>query len=243
MGRAEVGGSYFRFIVIMLYLFFGNKNKIKKETERLLQSRTVDVYHLYEEDFVEKSFFELTSFQKGLFDDTKVYIIHEASSHLPLKKVLPECASSENIFIFSEEKVLKATRELFEKNNGEIKDFSEKVSQNKNQAFNIFSLTDLLGRRDKKALWLSFQEAKKESSPEEIHGVLWWGLKNLFLVKSSPTKNPGMSPYVYQKNLSFAKNFEEKELLSLADTLVRIFHERDSVSSLEIELEKFILNI
>ena len=78
------------------------------------------------------------------------------------------------------------------------------------------------------------------SSKVQFSPILFWQMKNLALVKTSKT-NPGMNNFVYTKNVGFAKNFSKMDLLKINAQLVRMFHERDSYSTLEIEIEKMIL--
>ncbi|MCA9353191.1 hypothetical protein KC901_03345, partial [Patescibacteria group bacterium] len=79
-------------------------------------------------------------------------------------------------------------------------------------------------------------------SPEEIHGILFWQVKNIALVHTSST-NPGMNPFVYKKTMHFAKNFSHKDIQGLSRSLAHMFHNRDTYSTLDVELEKFILSL
>ncbi|MCA9351664.1 hypothetical protein KC929_02705, partial [Patescibacteria group bacterium] len=80
-------------------------------------------------------------------------------------------------------------------------------------------------------------------SPEEIHGILFWQVKNLALVQSSSGQVPGMNPFVYRKTSGFVKNFTQAEIKDIARSLDNMFHNRDTYSTLDIELEKLILAI
>ena len=51
----------------------------------------------------------------------------------------------------------------------------------------IFALANALQRGDKKALWVGLmREYAKGSAPEAVHGLLFWGAKQLCLREDSP---------------------------------------------------------
>ncbi len=57
-------------------------------------------------------------------------------------------------------------------------------------------------------------------------------------------KESGLSPFVFRKANQFAKNYSENELQKLSSNLIDIYHNaRRGVKPLDIELEKFTLNI
>ncbi|MFT7328348.1 MAG: hypothetical protein ACI870_000539 [Crocinitomicaceae bacterium] len=225
----------------MLYLLHGKSEERKKYIRNLATELSLRPQHIYDNDIQSIEIENLVSVQTGLFGDKEFYVIHSLARTLDIKNLLEEYASSENIFIFSEDTVTKPILSLFEKHKSTIEAFG-KEEKKKDNKFNMFSLTDALGTRDKKNLWLLFQEAVKNGSPEEIHGILFWQVKNLVLVKTSQS-NPGMNPFVYQKTSGYAAKFTLEEIKKMSRDLVHMFHNRDSYSTLDIELEKFILNI
>lgn len=223
----------------MLYLLHGKSQERKEYIRNLGTEFSLTPQHIYDNDVQSVEIENLVSVQTGLFGDKEMYVIHSLARILDIKNILKGYAESDNIFIFSEETVTKPITKAFEKYEANIQDFGkeEKVKENK---FNMFSLTDALGARDKKNLWLLFQEAVKSGSPEEIHGILFWQVKNLALVKTSST-NPGMNPFVYNKTSGYAAKFTFEEIQKMARDLVYMFHNRDTYSTLDIDLEKFIL--
>ena len=223
----------------MIYLFHGKSESRKQSIRILAEEISVTPQHIYDNDLKDQDIDTLVSVQTGLFGDKEMYVIHDLARALDIKKLLPEYAESDNIFVFSESTVTKPILKAFEKNTATIEDFGKELKQKK-QEFNIFSLTDALGARDKKNLWLLFREAVETKSPEEIHGTLFWQIKNLALVKAS-SSNPGMNPFVYQKTSLYAAKFSEQEIQNMARDLIHMFHNRDTYSTLDIELEKFIL--
>lgn len=225
----------------MLYLLHGKSDTRKEYIKDIAQKHSITPQHVHDNDIQSQELSQLVSTQTGLFGDRELYVLHGLARSLSLKDILPEYTESDNIFIFSEDTVTKPITKEFEKNNAYIQDFG-KEEKIKKQEFNMFSLTDALGKRDKKQLWLLFQEAIKKGSPEEIHGILFWQVKNLALVKASQT-NPGMNPFVYKKTFTYAQKFSLEEIKNMSQKLTHVFHNRDIYSSLDIELEKFILQI
>jgi len=144
------------------------------------------------------------------------------------------------VFIIIEPKILKKERTKLEKH---AKSYSEyKLVEAKGQDNSLFNLAELLGRKDKKNLWLEFRKAiDSGKQPEEVHGILWWQVKTLLLIQNSDT-NPGLHPFVFNKNKKVADNFSAHELRDLSKNLVSIYHKaRMGEVDMETGLEKFIL--
>jgi len=223
----------------MLHLISGKSEQRKEYIKKIAVEYNLVPQHIYDNDIQNVEINSLVSTQTGLFGDKELYVIHSSTRDLDLKNILSGYVESENIIIFSEETVTKPIIKVFEKNEATIQDFGKEEKSTENK-FNMFSLTDALGARDKKKLWLLFQEAIKNGSPEEIHGILFWQIKNLALVKNSST-NPSMNPFVYKKTSGYAQKFTDQEIKKMTTKLVHMFHNRDTYSTLAIELEKFIL--
>lgn len=222
----------------MIYLLVGNKDERQKKTQELCARNTSQRIH--SEDLQNAELADIVTTQTGMFGDRECYVIFDLARSLK-KDDLPQYSESQNIFIFSEVTITKPVRALFEKYNADIIEFTPEAKSTEKK-FNIFSLTDAFAAKDKKNLWLLFQEARKKSSPEEIHGVLFWQLKNLVLVKTSQT-NPGLNDFVYRKTKTAASKFTLEELLKLSEKFLKIFHRRDTYSTLDIELENIILSL
>jgi DNA polymerase III delta subunit len=160
-------------------------------------------------------------------------------------KELKNIANSENIFIFIEEELTKAVLGRFEKWAEKIQEFSGKVAP-KEDKFNVFSITDALSRKDKKNTWVLYQKALNSGMvPEEIHGILFWQVKNLLMVKDeADPKGLGLNPFVLRKSLSAAEKFKKSELIKLSQELVEIPHNaRRGLEDFGVSLERFILSI
>lgn len=164
-----------------------------------------------------------------------------------LSKSLKEIANSENIFILIEEKIDKGTLSKMEKatvsDKGRIQEFTLKEAPKKEE-FNVFKMTDALGRRNKKSLWVLYQEALKNGvSSEEIYGILFWQLKSMLLADCSKSASEaGLNPFVFKKSTDFLKNYTKEEIQKLSSSLIRVAHDsRRGIHELDIALERFIL--
>ena len=245
----------------MLYLIYGDdfekaRAKARELIADLLKKRPgAEVFRL-EDEMVNASKLDELSGSQGLFQ--RKYIVFadnvfrsEEAKEIVLGK-LKSLAESENIFIFLEDELGKTDLKELEK-------FAEKVqrfktpARNASQArfarragFNVFSLTEMLGRRDKRGLWVLYQKALAQGlAPEGIHGVLFWQIKAMLavvLVKSAA--EAGFKPFVFQKSRAFAKNYFVPELKNLSAKMVAVYHNsRRTGPSLDIALEKLILEI
>lgn len=157
---------------------------------------------------------------------------------------LKELQNSENIFIWIEGSVDKKSLSKIEKHAEKVQEFQAKEVFKKPE-FNIFSLGDAMGNRDKKKLWMLYQDAKNFFAIEEIHGTLFWQAKSMLLAsKAQSAEEAGMKPFVYSKSLKMAKNFSNEELLKLSSNLISISHDsRRGIHDFDIALERFCLEV
>ena len=85
-------------------------------------------------------------------------------------------AASPNVFIILEGKLTKDILKKFEKHAEKVQEFEETAAQKLAKAkgkdrFNVFSLAEALGKRDRRNLWVLYRRALDEDiAPEEIHG-------------------------------------------------------------------------
>ena len=166
------------------------------------------------------------------------------AKEIVLKK-LAVLASSENVFIFLEDELVKAELKELEKFAEKVQKFSVAAAQSQ-RPFNIFSLTDSLGRRDKRGLWLLYQKALAQGfPPEEIHGVLFWQMKAMLAASLTKTaEEAGFKPFVFLKAKNFAGNFLPAELKTLLSKMVAIYHNAHlGGPDLDVALENLILEI
>ena len=78
---------------------------------------------------------------------------------------------SPHVFLFEEEKLLKAPLTTLEKAGANVRVLKTEPKEK----FNVFALAGALGSRDRKKLWLLLMEALRQGvSPEAIAGMLAW---------------------------------------------------------------------
>jgi DNA polymerase III delta subunit len=160
-------------------------------------------------------------------------------------KRIKEISESENVFVFLEHTLDKKSLEKFEKYATKVQEFAVKEISEKKEN-NFFALSDALGRRDKKQLWVLFTKAKmKEVASEEIHGILFWQIKSMLLAETSGSaQEAGLNPFVYQKSIGFLRNFKEGEVKMISSELVQMYHQaRRGIVDFDSALEKFILEV
>jgi hypothetical protein len=114
------------------------------------------------------------------------------------------------------------------------------------EKIDFFEFADALGRRDKRGLWVLFQDALAEQvSAEEINGIFFWQVKSMLLAKKCKTaEDAGMKSFPFQKAREYSRNYKDGELEKLSSELVGMFHEahRGNID-FHVALEKFILSL
>lgn len=160
-------------------------------------------------------------------------------------------AESPNIFVLREESIDATTKKVlakFAKEIFEIKDSDAGAKRwPQTGEFNIFTMTDALGDKDRKTAWLTYVEAVSlGNEPEQIFGTLWWFVKNLLLVSGSSGDSgqavTGLSPFVESKAKRALRNYNQSDISNMARYLVASYHDsRRGKCDLSVELEKFVL--
>lgn len=238
----------------MLYFFYGSDtDKAREKANALIENLRkkkpdAEVFRLDAERANGVQFDELIHGQ-GLFN--RSYIVYLASlfENEEAKAIftdkLAEIAQSPNIFISVERKADKKTL-LSVADAAEKVQLFEKKEDKKKTDFNIFSLTDAFGRRDKKNLWVLLQKAVASGAvPEEIHGILFWQLKSMLLASEARSAGEaGVAPFVFTKSRNFLKNYSVEELKELSSALVSLYHDSHrGIHDFEIALERFVLTL
>jgi len=247
-GNNELSVFYSLFILYtlgMLYFLYGeDEDKAREKARELLGTLTkkrpdASLFKLETDGFDLAKLEELVDGQ-GLFSNKYIVFLDSLFENAEIKeqvlKFYKEIGESENIFIWLESKVDKATLtklekvaekvQKFESPEGKSRKFGIGAGESRNLAdFNIFDLTNVLAMRDRRELWLLYREAiSNDFPPEEICGILFWKLKDLLLKGS--------------------RSFEGSELKKLAEKLVSIYHNAHRGKlDFEIALEKFVLTV
>ena len=242
----------------MIYLLYGSdtekaRTKLHELVAGLIKKKP-DASHtvLSDESFSENILEEYMG-GAGLFSQKMIVealnVFRNKDAKEIIVKKLKEIKESENIFVFLEGELDKKTLEKFEKNSEKIQEFAEarpRGEASPRLEFNIFSLTDTLGRRDKKNLWVLYTKAKmEEKADEEIHGILFWQVKSMLVAsKSKSASEAGLKPFVYDKSRQMASNFKAGELEKTSMKLVSMYHDAHrGICDFSDALEKFILEL
>ena len=226
----------------MVELIVGDREKRKEYIEALRKQEGIpkeDTVFFIGEDFSERAFWELVPLQSDFFGERKLFVIEDAVKKLPIGRILEYSSAGSTPIIFSEEKILKADEKLFKEYNIPIHVFPMTKKEKKNSA--SFALADAFGERNRKKLWLAYRAAiERGEAVESIHGILFWGVKNLALVKRG--EENALSPFVAKKTKRFAQNFSTEELLRYNRELRSLIHQREKGDLSEL-IEHWILSL
>ena len=201
------------------------------------------------ENFSPSDVIDLASTQ-GLFESKSIIVFDSIFENTTDKEILLDniksLHESSNVFIILEGKLDKKSVTKISKYAEKVQEFDLPKDEKKKAQFNIFELSDALGMRDRKKLWVLYQTGKIHNiSDEEMHGILFWGTKNMLLAKRAKSASEaGLSPFVYGKAKGFVKNFKERELESISGKLLEIYHDgRRGIKPFGIGFEQFVLNL
>lgn len=229
-------------VVDMLHVLVGNDfEKIKHTADQYVSD--LDRIVLSSDD-LEYSLLDSYVASSGLFSQPQAIVLRECL--VEHGDVLIERASAmqsaDNVFIIIEPKILKKERTQLEAVATTFEEFVQKEEKIKDTT--LFQLADLLAKKDKKNLWLAYHAALSAGkAPEEIHGILWWQVKTLMLIQGSK-ENPGLHPFVFNKNKQAARNFTQTETKGLLKGLVTLYHRaRMGDGEMDTAIERFILEM
>lgn len=236
----------------MLYLFYGtDRNKALEKAlgiidKKIEEKKDAVVFKIDSENLSNNLLVELCGSQ-GLFEQK--FIVHikdvfvDELGKVTILNFLKEIKESENVFIWTEGSILKKDLTKIEKHADKI---WEHVAKEKTEAKeNIFNITNYLLARDKKNLWIEYQNLRNSFVPEEIHGTLFWAFKNVALVaKSKNAEDTGLKSFVYGNSKRALTKFSQEELDEKFWTLTKILGDsRRGEGELDVLLEKWILSV
>lgn len=216
----------------MLYVLYGtdtdtSRKKVKALISGLLKKKPDAEHFLLTSETFSPDISEEYILGQGLFSNTYIVLLDRVCEETAHKDIvidkLKDIAGSDNIFFLLETDLDAKTKKKFEKHAEKITEYSFKTKTKKNE-FNVFALTDALGKRDKKKLWILYQEALRAGkTPEELHGLLYWQIKTMLLVEQGATKT--LKPFVVNKTKKFIDNYSKEELLALSHDFVELYHD------------------
>lgn len=206
-----------------------------------------EVFKMTTENWGEGQFDELLVSQ-GLFEQKYTVVLDNLFERKDVKEYvldrLEGLKESDQIFLFLEGKVDSVSLKKIEKHSEKTQEF-EKATENKPQV-NPFAITEGLLEKDKKKLWLNYIDLlEKGGVPEEIHGILFWQVKNMILAsRATSTSETGLSPFVYKNALRGSRNYKTEELQQMSIDLVGMTHRvRNGDGELGIMMEKWMLEL
>lgn len=236
----------------MLYFLYGDfvkaSEKAKSLVDGLLLKQPDAARFKIDSNTWAESEVEALLHGQGLFSQR--YIIelrHIFESKDTLESVisfLPEIQQSENIFIWADKNIDEKFLSEIEQHATKVQKFEE-AKKKEEIKFNIFSLGDALCERNKQKLWTLFRDALNYFAPEEIHGTLFWQMKNLLLAQKYKTaKDADMKDFPFNKAKIGAKKYSEEEVLKMTSDLISVSHDsRRGSHDFEIALERWVLSI
>ena len=247
----------------MIYFYYGTdtesaRKKAKVTVDSLLAKKPdATLVKIGDEDLSIDKITELTSSQ-ALFSNKYIIFFYRTFDNKENKELiiknLKEFATSENIFIFAEGKIDKTSLTKIEKKAEKVQEIIKpEKSLNKKEKLaligekiDFFEFADALGRRDKRGLWVLYQDALAEQVPaEEVHGIFFWQVKSMLLAKKCKNaEEANMKSFPFQKAREYSRNYKDGELEKISSDLVAMYHEahRGSIDFF-VALEKFILEL
>ncbi len=236
----------------MIYLLYGSdakgaRNKARQLINSLKEKKpNASFFRLHSENW-QKTLFQEYIVSQGLFENKFIVfldnLLAREDSKEDILSNLEKVSNSDNIFIFLDGVLAKPILKAFNKL-AKIQEFilAKKLPK---EEFNIFAFSDSFGARNKKNSWINYNKAKLQGAEaEQIHGILFWTVKNMILARESSKENSGLNGFVYSKAKKYALNYSGDELNNFASKLVDIYHDaRVGKIELDIALEKFVLSI
>ena len=255
----------------MFYLFYGTESeKARARMHAVLDGAKkkrpdAEVFRVEGSQFQEGMIDEWTG-GMGLFERKMIVVLDKVFENKEAAEALASRAealgASENMILILEGKLDKKTLTKLEKYAYKTEAFVEEKTDDRKfglgpglgkggsgslslKDFNIFSLTDAFGARDKKQLFALYSKSQFFGvPPEEVSGILFWQLKAMRLAFSplADAKSTGLNPFVFNKARGYAKNFSAKELNDLSSKLISSYHDAHrGLCDFSVELEKLAL--
>jgi DNA polymerase III delta subunit len=238
----------------MLYVIHGtDTQKSRSKLQSLvavLQSKRPDatLFRLSPENW-NQSFLDEVLSGVNLFTPKNIIVLDSLISNKEsadyIEERIGELSESEHVCILFDSKINKDIFNKLEKKSEKIEEHNLKVSGDdfKKQP-QTFAFADALASRNKVKSWALFQELVSSGLPaEEIHGVLWWQFKSVYLAYDAKSAGEvDMKPYTFSKCQGFKKVWKKPELENFLGDLVSMYHRahRGEIDFM-IEMEKLCL--
>ena len=129
---------------------------------------------------------------------------------------------------------------------GEIIEY--KIAKKIEKRENSFAIADAIGIRNKKVAWVEYQMTMKRGvSIEEIHGVVFWAFKSMWMadeLSQSDAREAGMKDFTYRNYHQYSKKYLRQELAERLTELKEMYHKgHRGELNMEQRMELFLLNL
>jgi DNA polymerase III delta subunit len=235
----------------MLYIFYGNEKKSVDKAIALVNSLKVKKpdasYVEFDGDSWKKEIVDEHAGGQGLFSNKYIIFLNRVAknkeSEEELAKTLQLMKESDNIFILSLGEVGTSLSKALEK-------FADKLVKTEIEAvvrkteFNIFSLADAVGGREKLRSWSIYRQAIINGlEPESIVGTIFWQIKSIILSKDAKSATEtGLNPFVFSKSKKYSHLYSDLELKKMLKNLIVVYHNAHrGLVDLEMGVEKMVL--
>ncbi len=217
--QGRIGASSKRYNRIMLYVIAGGDAGMRTDKRRAL---TLRFEELKWEGMSAEELATIAS-TPTLTGEKRAFMLAGAlgsdrdEEFLALASGLAE---SPHVFLFEEEKLLKAPLVALERAGATV----QVLKAEPKEKFNAFALAGALGSRDRKKLWLLLMDAfRRGTSPEAVAGMLAWKARTA---------------------CASARGAERAAWEKLSRSLVVMYHEgHRGGGELELLLERFALTL
>lgn len=223
----------------MLYVIHGtDTQKGRSKLQNLvgiLQSKRPDatLFKLSPENW-NPSLLDETLSGVNLFTPKNIIVLDSLISNKDsveyIEERIGEFAESEHVCIVFDSKINKALLTKLETKAEKVEEHNLKSSGDDSfdakKPPQTFAFADALASRNKVNSWKLFQELVSNNLPaEEIHGVVWWQFKSVYLAYDARSAaEVDMKPYTFSKSQGFKKNWTKVELENFLDGLVDMYH-------------------
>lgn len=194
---------------------------------------------------------------QGLFSNKYIVFLDRVTENAEAKEgideFLPAMAESSNIFVMLEGKSNVESRKAIEKSAEKVVVTDLPVvarsfggGDGAKGEFNIFSLSDAVGSRDRAKSWMIYRQAVDQGiESESILGTLFWQVKSMVVAAGGKSAtDTGLSPFVFSKSKKYATNYEGSALGKLLTRIVTLYHDgHRGVVDLELGTEKLLLEL
>ncbi len=234
--------------MIMLHVFYGNDIvRVRLQALAFVDEVKAEAEVMpIEADGYAPGLLQEIAGGQSLFGDQRLFILDNwsdnAEAYEALGQELEQLAASNQHFVVIEGALLAAEKKKFEK-------WADSMEENKKAAdrgFNSFALADALAKRDKKTLWLLWNEAiLAGKSAEELSGILWWQLKTMRLAALGKSADEvGLKEYPFTKAKRSLTKFKPGELEEMSRGLLRVVNEsRLGGLDTTLAMERWILKL